>query len=500
MLVGLERDTMRMTMRVGVLVLIVGVVLAASAPPRVEAQTQNVALDTFDVDPYTHFNPPSNDDTIVNYPETAMPGAWRWRYIGYGTPASGDRNTTTVNEGAASWHFFLKQAANLDDPDTGSDDLTAAGPIIATRFRRSDWEPRSFDMIISDLSAPRIDWNQVVRFTVDVRAKWDTNSNLGTFSEIVQGLFIFGYEGGAVQNVNDFVFQSGDNDDAWHSASIEVLGQDTNNRFDIGVFGRVNFTPRDDRSLGDQSPALDFYFDNLRVLYTPLRLENVSATSPIDENDPTTLSGDIVYANAASGSFDVKVDWGDGSPMEIFTYPQGTTTFSETHQYLDDDPTGTPSDVYPVIVTLEDDEGSGMVETSVTVNNVPPSLSNLVAFSANGQDVFLNGKISDVGTLDTFTLQVDWGDGTTEPFMYPAGTSMFSESHTYADSSIKTIVVTLIDDDTGSTTAEVEIRWPNNVPVLSSLGLLLQCVVFGLLGAWMIARKVGGDVFRGERL
>ena len=259
---------MRITAKSGLSLLMVGVLLQLSAPRPVAAQTHTVVLDNFDVDPYTHFNPDSSD-TIVYYPTTATPANWRWRYIGYGTPASGERNTSTVISGA-SWHFILPEAANLNDPN-GSDDLTNAGPIIVTRFNRSNWEPRTFDEIIAGLSEPRIDWTRPVRFAVNVRANWELPQGfVGAFSEIAQGIFIFSYTGGVVQNVHDFVFQAGNNGDGWHEASIEVLGKDADDRFDFGVFGRVNFTATSN-PLIDRSPALDFYFDNLRVTYTPLR-------------------------------------------------------------------------------------------------------------------------------------------------------------------------------------------------------------------------------------
>ena len=43
--------------------------------------------------------------------------------------------------------------------------------------------------------------------------------------------------------------------------------------------------------------------------------------------------------------------------------------------------------------------------------------------------VVVSGQISDPGTLDTFTVLIDWGDGSApEPFSYPAGTTSFSET------------------------------------------------------------------------
>jgi len=472
-------------MRTGNSCLLVGGVLAAACVEAAPLE-HTVVLDNFEVDPYTHFTPPDNNDTIVYFPTTATPGGWYWRYQGYGTPASGDRNTSEFFD-VASWHFFLKEAANLEDPNP-SDDLTGAGPILLTRFNRSDWEPRTLDQIISDLGEPKIDWAQPTRYAVRVKARWDTvgsNSFVGSFSEIVQGLLIARHSGSI--NVADAVFEPTDND-TWKEATIDVLGKDSNGEFYLGMFGRVEFTATTD-PLKDRSPALDFYFDDFRILYSPLRLENVAATSPVSENGTTTLSGDIPFASAAtSGTFDIKVDWGDGSPLETFTYANGTTTFSESHQYLDDDPSGTSFDVYTVALTLEDDDGSGAAETSVTVNNVPPVLADVVAVAPtpNTKMVVLNGMISDVGTLDTFTLSVDWGDGgPLESFPYAAGTGSFSESHTYTGALPTTISVTLTDDDTGSTEASTPVpfadlsisKTDNPDPVLAGANLIYTLTV-----------------------
>ena len=50
------------------------------------------------------------------------------------------------------------------------------------------------------------------------------------------------------------------------------------------------------------------------------------------------------------------------------------------HKYLDDNPTETPSDVYPITITLTDDDGGvATASTSVRVNNVAPNDPFLLA-------------------------------------------------------------------------------------------------------------------------
>ena len=106
------------------------------------------------------------------------------------------------------------------------------------------------------------------------------------------------------------------------------------------------------------------------VQNVPPTLSNVAITSAVNENGVATLSGTISDPGTLD-SFTLTVNWGDGSAPQTYDYAAGTTSFSETHTYLDDDPTGTVSDVYTVGLTLADDDGGSTTgSTSVTVNNV----------------------------------------------------------------------------------------------------------------------------------
>ena len=177
-------------------------------------------------------------------------------------------------------------------------------------------------------------------------------------------------------------------------------------------------------------------------------LSNVAVTSPINENGSATLTGNIADVGTQD-SFTLTVNWGDGHTSD-FTYPAGTTAFTETHQYLDDDPSGTPSDTYAIGLTLTDDDtGSTTASTSITVNNVAPTVlagSNVTAVP--NAIIHFTGSISDPGTLDTFFITWNFGDSNTI-------TGTLTPAHAYASAGTYTVTLTVMDDDTGAGTSSL---------------------------------------------
>jgi len=151
----------------------------------------------------------------------------------------------------------------------------------------------------------------------------------------------------------------------------------------------------------------------------------------------------------------------DGSPFQTFNYSAGTTTFSEAHRYLDDNPSGTGSDTYAITATLaDDDSGSDTATVSVTVNNVAPVITSLVSSAPEVGDaapsdvVTVTGFFTDIGTLDTHTAFINWGDGTVTPGVIDERAGSFAGAHVYATGGIYDIVVNLFDDDSGTTEKE----------------------------------------------
>jgi hypothetical protein len=98
-------------------------------------------------------------------------------------------------------------------------------------------------------------------------------------------------------------------------------------------------------------------------------------TVPINENETADLIIEITDPGP-DDTFDLVVDWGDGSAPLVMTLGSAERHLELAHQYLDDNPTGTPWDVYMVEVTVTDDDtGVGNRTQGQQVNNTPPRVA-----------------------------------------------------------------------------------------------------------------------------
>jgi methionine-rich copper-binding protein CopC len=168
------------------------------------------------------------------------------------------------------------------------------------------------------------------------------------------------------------------------------------------------------------------------------------------------------FSDAGSGdTHTATVDFGDGSAVVSGTVNEVLKTIAAGHTYAD-------NGSYTVTVSVTDDDGaSNSSSATVTVSNVAPSMSGVTIDSNidEGSGATLSGQMSDPSTKDTFTLSVDWGDGSTvENFPHPAGSTDFTHPHTYVNSGQYTVTITLTDDDGGSSTLTKSVTVNNVAP------------------------------------
>ncbi len=194
----------------------------------------------------------------------------------------------------------------------------------------------------------------------------------------------------------------------------------------------------------------------------PSALVFTAVPDPIGEGGSVTVDGSFTDPGA-SDVHTITIGWGDGSAATVLRPVAGVRVFNVVHQCRDDAPTATPSDILTVTVTVSDDSlGSVSATAPVTVTNAPPRLLNVAVTSPvfASSNAVLTGTLSDPGVLDTFTLTVNWGDGSpAQNFSHPAGATVFSHAHAYATGGTNYVInLTLVDDDTGSGLASVPVE------------------------------------------
>jgi len=172
----------------------------------------------------------------------------------------------------------------------------------------------------------------------------------------------------------------------------------------------------------------------------------------IDEGLMFLSSGFL--ADTDSPTYTVIVDYYDETGAQPLLLNPGNT-FDLNHTYYD-------NGVYTVLVTVfNEDVECGFDTANVTVNNVAPSIESMSVSPTDplrpGVPVELTVMFSDPGILDTHTATIEWGDGTSTNYTTEAGITFVSGSHIYAKAEDYEIVVTLTDDDGGTSQTSMHV-------------------------------------------
>ncbi|WP_425619016.1 SdrD B-like domain-containing protein [Anatilimnocola sp. NA78] len=211
---------------------------------------------------------------------------------------------------------------------------------------------------------------------------------------------------------------------------------------------------------------LGYDFGNRNVAPSNLQLE---LPDSIVEGSTVDLAGTFVDPGSFEGHT-VEIAWGDGFVQTISLEP-GVKSFQASYVYADDNPTQTSADPYQVTVRVRDSEASqAEVQDTVLVQNAAPAqlvLTTPTSVNEN-EEASLSVTFADAGLLDTYEVNVDWGDGFVQQLELTAATREFTLTHRYLDDpaagSSYQIVVTIVDDDLGQAVASSELVVQNVAP------------------------------------
>jgi len=177
-------------------------------------------------------------------------------------------------------------------------------------------------------------------------------------------------------------------------------------------------------------------------------ISSVSNAGPIDEGSSAT----ITVSATDPGSADVLSSAYDCDNNGSYENTSGSCFFA--------DDTGGPFTVG--VQVSDDDGGSATSSTQVTVNNVPPTISN-ASFSGAvncGTGSMLSVTFTDPGT-DTWTADIDWDNNGTYDQTVAGVSSPFSVSHTYGSAGSHAAKVKVTDDDGGVSNTPTATAWVN---------------------------------------
>ncbi len=191
----------------------------------------------------------------------------------------------------------------------------------------------------------------------------------------------------------------------------------------------------------------------------------LSATS-VDENGVVHLTG--TYSDMGTqDTHTLTINWGEGSPQTVAVTGGA---FDITHQYLDDNPTGTPSNVYTIGVTLTDDDtGTDTGSTTTTITNVPRDRHPGGHIGGRERCGSPDRHVQRHGDPGHAHADDQLGRGSPQTVAVTGGA--FDITHQYLDdnptgtpSNVYTIGVTLTDDDTGTDTGSTTTTITNVAP------------------------------------
>jgi len=208
---------------------------------------------------------------------------------------------------------------------------------------------------------------------------------------------------------------------------------------------------------------------NIYKATTSVEVTDLAPTAEFAWMSETQNEGSkILFANASTSSSD---------PISLWSWDFGDTVGTSTAQ----NPSYTYRDngIYKVTLTITDDDGSSTSKsTTLTINNVAPSvLAGVDQIVDEGASVNLSSSVfTDPGLGDTHTVTIDWGDSIVESgtatrasfgFSSPAeADGTVTGRHNYADNGFYKVMVTVTDDDGASASDTLTVTVNNVAPLV----------------------------------
>src|SRR2546428_165029 len=183
----------------------------------------------------------------------------------------------------------------------------------------------------------------------------------------------------------------------------------------------------------------------------------------VSEGNATTLTGSFTDPDA-DDTHSVLINWGDGKETAVPLGP-GVLTFSAQHVYA-------VHDSYTAAVTVKDAALATVSDNlAVLVRNTPPADLAMPAVTViEGDEATLTGSFSDPDMLDTHSVRIEWGDGSSKTTLsLTAGLTTFSAPHGYATARTYTLGATVTDSHAAATNASVDLIVRAKTKTLSEL-------------------------------
>ncbi|NQW18354.1 MAG: CSLREA domain-containing protein, partial [Chloroflexi bacterium] len=182
----------------------------------------------------------------------------------------------------------------------------------------------------------------------------------------------------------------------------------------------------------------------------------------------------VAFTDPGADLWTASVDYGDGTgtgPISL-----ATKNFGTSHVYADN------GNYTLTVVVIDDDGAYATSSVPVSVFNVAPTVNAGSDQSSDEGSVIslAPSTFNDLGTADTHTATINWGDGsavttgimTETPFVPPGSIigadGMVSGSHVYADNGAYTVTVTVTDDEGAATSGTLVVTVNNVAPTVDA--------------------------------